>query len=407
MKVLHVLRHSVPTRLDGYAIRSHAILRAQQSAGVDVCALTGSYKIEYPDEKVIDGVRYLRTASTRLNAFGLEQLGRYYVLRKRLREVIADERPDVIHVHSPVYNGLAALAEARRARIPLVYEVRALWEDAAVDQRRFSAGSVLYRASVALESNLLRQADAVVTICDGLKAVVVERGADPRKVFVAPNGVDTGELKPRERDMTLRAALGLADGLVIGFIGSLFSFEGVEDLLDVIPEVLEVCPNLSFLIIGSGERQATVAGRSAELGAGGRLVYRSRVPHNEVPAYYSLIDCLVYPRRSVRLTEVVTPLKPLEAMAMQKAVIGSNVGGHRELIRHGETGILYQAQNRTALSQALCAVASDAGLRTRLAAAGRKYAVEERQWGGIVANHFAAYDSVLAAHEEVILRRTS
>lgn len=396
MKILHVLHHSVPAPIDGYAIRSHAILRAQQAAGLDVCALTGSLKTAYASGDVLDGIRYIRTpAGLRSGLFGFEQLGRYLALKRRLREAIAAERPDVIHVHSPVYNGLAALAVARQAGIPLVYELRALWEDAAADQRKLGTGSFVYRLSSGLETYLLKRADAVVTISNGLKAMAVERGVDPGKIFVVPNGVDTDELAPVPRDGQLATSLGVRSEVVIGFIGSLFSFEGIEDLLESVPGVLAACPNVSFLIVGGGERQAYVAGRASELAASGRFVYRAAVPHSEVRRYYSLLDCLVYPRRSVRLTELVTPLKPLEAMAMEKTVVASDIGGHRELIRHGDTGLLYQAASASSLTQTLCTIATQASLRARLAAAGRKYVQEERRWDRVIQNHLAAYRTAL------------
>lgn len=406
MKVLHVLHHSVPAPVDGYAIRSHAILRAQQSAGLDVCALTGSLKTDYVCEDVIDGIRYLRTpGSGRKSAFGYEQFGRYLDLKKRLRRAVAQERPDIIHAHSPVYNGLAALAVAREERIPLVYELRALWEDAAVDQRKFGIGSFVYQLSGALESYLLRRADAVVTLCRGLKEIVAKRGVDPNKIFIAPNGVNTGELGPMPRDGELAASLGLNEGVVIGFIGSLFGFEGVEDLLDVVPAVLQQCPKVSFLIVGGGEREAIVAQRSQELDRGGRFIYRTAVPHSEVRRYYSLLDCLVYPRRSTRLTQYVTPLKPLEAMAMKKTVVASDIGGHRELICDGATGLLYQAGNSSSLATALCKIATQTALRANLAAAGRQFVLDERQWERVTRNHLAAYETVLNRSERTAIPR--
>lgn len=398
MKILHVLHHSLPAPLDGYAIRSHAILRAQQCAGASVCALTGSHQPAYPGEEVsIDGIRYLRTPSElSFNTFGYMQISRYRALKKRLRQVMAASRPDVVHVHSPAYNGLATLAAARPAKIPVVYEVRATWEDAAVEKRHFGVRSAVYRAAVSLESHVLKRADAVVTICEGLKGEVLRRGVDPDRVFVAPSGVNTDDFCPSPPDRELAAALGLKEGVVIGFIGSLFSYEGIEDLLDVIPAVLERCPNVSFLIVGGGERQAQVTGRTQELSATGRVVYKTRVTHGEVRGYYSLLDCLVYPRRSVRLTELVTPLKPLEAMAMQKAVVASNIGGHRELISQEQTGLLYEAANPRSLTEALCRVVADSDFRKRLAGTGRRYVMEHRQWNQLTQNHFAAYDKALA-----------
>lgn len=398
MKILHVLHHSVPAPLDGYAIRSHALLRAQQAAGLNVRALTGSQRTNEVPEGLIDGIHYLRTPASGAKIFAYEQLRRYRLLRSRLLEAVHVERPDVIHVHSPVYNGLAALSVSRRTGIPLVYEMRALWEDAAVDQRRFSSRSVFYRVAGSLEAYLLRHAGAVVTICNGLKQVATSRGAQPDKVFVVGNGVNADELHPMPADRGLAANLGLDGGIVIGFIGSLFKFEGIEDLLDAVPGVLEACPDVRFLIVGSGERQEYVAKRAAELSKSGRFVYRPGVPHSEVRRYYSIIDCLVYPRRSVRLTELVTPLKPLEAMAMQKTVVASDIGGHRELIANGSTGLLYSLSNPSSLTETLCAVAASPDLRNRLAASARNYVVQERQWQRLIASDVAAYRTALAAY---------
>lgn len=399
-KILHVLHHSLPSPLDGYAIRSHAILRAQKQAGMNVLALTGSHQPAYPDEQAtIDGVRYLRTPSgLRFEVFGYVQASRYRALQRRLAGVLKSERPDLIHVHSPAYNGLAAVGVARRAGIPVVYEVRATWEDAAVDKRILGARSLLYRAVVGLETHVFKQADAVVTICNGLKDEVLRRGVNSRKVFVAPSGVQTDSLHPAPPDLELARKLGLKDGLVIAFIGSLFLYEGVEDLLDVIPAVLSREPNVNFLIVGGGERKAQVMARVEQFRATGRVIYVPRVPHDEVRAYYTLADCMVYPRHSVRLTELVTPLKPLEAMAMQKIVIASDIGGHRELIADGQTGMLYPAGEAAALTEVLCRVIADPGLRNRISSTARKYVVENRRWDGLVSNHLAAYDFAYAAH---------
>src|SRR5580704_748484 len=185
-KVLHVLHHSLPFPIDGYAIRAHAILKAQQDAAWNVCALTGSHTPEYEgEESVIDGVRYLRTpGKARIDRFGFRQIDQYTALVTRLAAVMQTERPDLVHVHSPVYNGLALLRVPRRLRVPAIYEVRATWEDAAVDRRRFGAGSLLYHAARAMESYVFRNVDAVVTICDGLKQEVLRRGINPEKVFV-------------------------------------------------------------------------------------------------------------------------------------------------------------------------------------------------------------------------------
>jgi PEP-CTERM/exosortase A-associated glycosyltransferase len=392
MKVLHVLQNSLPS-LTGYAIRSNGLMRALKRHGVEIVAMTGAIETRgrSPVEE-IEGIRYYRTiqaipqARTPLREWQLSR-----ILGRRLVEVIAAECPDIVHAHSPVYNGLAALKVARRAGIPCIYEMRAVWEDAAVDQKKFTTSSPIYHAARALETHVLKRAAAAVTICHGLERDVLARGIPRKKLFVAPNGVDADAFRPPPRDEELARSLGLSNRLVFGFIGSLFYYEGVEDLVDAAPAVLAEHPGAGFLVLGGGEREAVIREKIAALNDP-RVVYRPRVPHNQVQAYYSIVDCLAYPRLRVRLTELVTPLKPLEAMAMRKTVVASDIGGHRELITNEQTGLLYDVENPRALSGALGRIARDGELAKRLATAGYEYARRERSWARITENHLRAYE---------------
>ena len=390
MKILHVLQYSLPT-LYGYTIRAHAILKSQKAMGYDVVALTGPNECA-GEEEIIDGVRHLRTQErVNENRPGLREYRFQDALGRRVVEAIAAERPDIVHVHSPAYNGLAALRAARRKLIPCVYEMRAVWEDAAVDRGKFGARSILYRAARSLETYVLKSADAVVTICDGLRGEVLSRGIPAGRVFVVPNAVEADRFRPLQRDTALAQSLGIRSGPIFGFLGSLFNYEGVEDLIAAVPEMVARHPGAQFLVVGGGEREAQVRDQAARLGSS--IIYRSRVPHNEINAYYSVTDWLVYPRRSVRLTELVTPLKPLEAMAMCKAVIASDIGGHREMIIHDKTGLLYRAGDHKALVETLCRAAGDPELPGRLACASREYVTRERNWGVVS----RTYEHVYAA----------
>ena len=357
--------------------------------GYDVVALTGPNE-RAGEEEMIDGIRHLRTEErVNENRPGLREYRFQEVLWHRVVKAIAAERPDIVHVHSPAYNGVAALRAARPKRVPCVYEMRAVWEDAAVDRGKFGARGILYQAARSLETYVLKRADAVVTICEGLRGEVLSRGIPTSRVFVVPNAVEADRFKPLQRDVALAQSLGIKGGPVFGFLGSLFNYEGVEDLIAAVPDVLERRPGVQLLVVGGGEREAQVRDQIARLGPS--FIYRPRVPHSEIDAYYSVIDWLVYPRRSVRLTELVTPLKPLEAMAMCKAVIASDIGGHREMITHDETGLLYRAGDYQALVETLCRAAGDPDLSGRLACAGREYATRERNWSAVSRNYEQVY----------------
>ncbi len=392
----------------GYAIRSDGLLGASLEYGHQIGAVTGAVQPgDRPEREEINGVTYFRTRPVRVKLPpGIREAWLSRLIESRTAEVARDFRPDLIHAHSPAYNGRAGLRVASDIGIPFVYEMRALWEDAAADRRGIGPRSLLFRTARKIETDVLRRADAVTCICEGLRREIVSRGIPAGKIFVVRNGVHTDQFQPSEPDPVLAASLGLESGPVFGFVGSLFNFEGVEDLLDAIPAVLTRCPGARFVIVGGGERAQQVSARVAAL-ATSRVVYVPSVPHNEVRRYYSVLDCLVYPRRSLRLTEVVTPLKPLEAMALGKTVIATDIGGHRELIGDGVTGILYRAGDTSALVEALCAVAGNYDLRTRVASAARSHVIAHRSWRSVVKEQFEAYALALGRGIPVAARAAS
>lgn len=395
LKVVHVLQHSLPS-LAGYTIRADGILRSQREMDIDALALTGALENgSQLHEETINGVRYLRTPPVDLPRSPLREWALYRALKKRLQHVIEREEPDIIHAHSPAYNGLAAVRAARQAKIACVYEMRALWEDAAADRGKMRTGSLLYRAARSFENRVQLRANAVVTISQGLRDEVIRQGLPPGKVFVIPNGVSPERFLPGPRDFRLAASLGWSDHLVFGFIGSLFNYEGVEDLLEAAPGVLARFPKARFLIVGGGEREQQVKEKAARW-TNGEVVWRPRVAHDTVRGFYSLVDCFVYPRRSIRLTELVTPLKPLEAMAMEKCVVASDVGGHREMIANERTGLLYRPGDTAALVDCLSRLAADPELRRRLGDEGRQFVLAERTWKSVSAGYAAVYQHALS-----------
>lgn len=397
MKILHILDHSLPVQ-SGYAFRSAAILREQQRRGWQVVAVTGPKQgaCAAPLEQM-EGVNYHRVAAgggwlARLPAGG--QIDVIRSLRARLRELLALEIPDIVHAHSPCLNALAALGLG----VPLVYEMRSSWEDAAVSTGTTREGSVRYRLSRALETYALRRADAVVTICDGLRNEVLARGVLANRVTVVPNAVDTGTLSPSIAASTAtRRALGLNSACVLGFIGSFFAWEGLALLLEALPLILARRSEVRLLLVGGGVHEPVLRAAAKQFGVEEQVKFAGQVPHARVGALYDAIDVLVYPRLPMRLTDMVTPLKPLEAMALGKAQVASDVGGHRELIEDGETGVLFRAGDPQALADAVLRVINDPVLAARLRANGPRHAREHRSWAKVVAGYEPAYIGLLGA----------
>ncbi|MCP5286919.1 MAG: glycosyltransferase, exosortase A system-associated [Burkholderiaceae bacterium] len=403
MKILHVFDHSLPVQ-DGYSYRSLAILQQQRARGWQTAQVTGLKhapgQAVAPVEEAA-GLRFHRTterggAMVRLPVIG-GHLEVVTSLKRRIAEVAAEVRPDLIHAHSPSLNGLAALAVARARRVPLVYEIRAFWEDAAVDQGTAQEGDLRYRLTRASETHVLRRAGAVFTICDGLKQDLLARGLPATKVTVIPNAVNAGDFAfSPPRDEALAAQLGLQEALVLGFIGSFYAYEGLDLLLDAFPSIAARLPHARLLLVGGGLEDVRLRAQAQRLGLADRIVFTGRVPHDQVARYYSLLDLALFPRHSLRLTETVTPLKPLEAMAMGTVCVASDVGGHRELIADGVTGHLFRAGSADALAAAVERAVRDPESLARVRAQGRRFVETERSWAASVARAAPVYERLLA-----------
>ncbi|HQU16074.1 MAG: glycosyltransferase, exosortase A system-associated [Chromatiales bacterium 21-64-14] len=400
MRILHILDHSLPLQ-SGYTFRTCAILNQQRARGWETLHLTGPkhYGATALEEEV-DGWRFYRTPAVAGISRRLPVIGQWAVigaLTRRLLQVVGEVRPDVLHAHSPALNGMAALRVARSLGIPLVYEVRAFWEDAAVDHGTSREGGLRYRLTRALETYVLRRADAVTTICEGLRGDILARGVDAERVTVVPNAVDTDRFDGAVADDgALRARLGLGGATVFGFIGSFYAYEGLDLLIAAMPRIVQVVPDARLLLVGGGPEAERLKTRAAAAGIAERVIFTGRVHHSEVERYYQLVDVFVYPRHSMRLTELVTPLKPLEAMAHGGLVVASDVGGHRELIRDGETGRLFRAGDPAALAGAVVGLLQDRNRWPEQRRVARAFIESERTWSRVVGRYEAVYAAAMA-----------
>ena len=392
MRILHVLDHSIPLH-SGYTFRTAAILREQRALGWETFHLTSPKqgKTGAPVEDV-DGLRFHRSEVPPPGPAGLNEWRLIRATEARLVQLARELRPDVIHAHSPVLNAIPAIRVGRKLGIPVVYEIRAFWEDAAVDHGTTSEGSLRYRATRALETWAIKRVDHVFTICEGLRRDILARGIAESKVTVIPNAVDVeGFQLSGTPDDALKARLGLAGRTVLGFVGSFYAYEGLDLLLDAFAAMHASQPDLRVLLVGGGPQDANLKTQAERLGIAGKVVFTGRVPHAEVSRYYDLIDLLAYPRHSMRLTELVTPLKPLEAMAQGRIFVASDVGGHRELIRDGETGRLFAAGQVPALVATLQDMLAHRDRWPAMRTAGRHFVEDVRNWKNSVANYKAVY----------------
>jgi len=396
-RILHVLDHSLPAH-SGYTFRTRALMKAQVAKGWEVAGVTGVRHPEPgPDGETVDGLTFYRTPPIAPARSPIREWREIGALAARIEALVDEWRPDLLHAHSPVLDAMAALRVGKRRGIPVLYEIRAFWEDAAVGNGTGREGSAKYFLTRQLETHAVKSADAVAVICDGLRGDLIARGVDAGKIVVSPNGVDL-ELfgDPPPRDAALAATLGLGDGdAVIGFIGSFYDYEGIDDLIAAMPALVAAQPGAQLLLVGGGPMETALKEQAAASPVASRIHFVGRVPHDQVERYYSLIDILAYPRKKMRLTDLVTPLKPLEAMAQGKLVAASDVGGHRELIEDGVTGTLFAPDDPAAIASALAELLASRESWAEQRRVARVFVEKHRNWSSNILRYEPVYQRLL------------
>jgi PEP-CTERM/exosortase A-associated glycosyltransferase len=404
--VLHVFDHSWPI-LSGYSVRSRNLVTAQHRLGQRILALTGPlHQIDEPNatDVMLDGVAYVRTPlqgpvakSAVKNRWPLlREYEVVRVLRNRILEIVSQQPISVVYAHSPALCGLAALQAARKKGLPFVYEIRAFWEDAAVDQNRTRTTSLKYAVTRKLETYVSQRADAVSAIAEQMLSELHARGIPQEKLFHVPNGVDIERFSPIDRDESLARELNLGEGPVIGFFGSLYRYEGVSWMIRAASQLRSRGHKFSILIIGQGEDFPAIGEAVRECNASEYVRHIESVPHEQIRRYYSILDIVAHPRHSVRLTELVTPLKPLEAMALAKPVLASNLAAVRELVEDERTGLLFRPADADDFCRQAERLLTSPELRHKLGESGRAFVCRERNWNVLAQRYAEIYDFVLA-----------
>lgn len=378
-------------------MRSDAIIRHQRKIGIATNQLTSQrYQDFKAMEEDVDGVVYLRTeksTSVLTKIPFINYLLHINHLAKRIEKAVLVDKPDVIQTHSPMFNALAAVKVGKKYNIPVTYEVRALWEDAAVDTGKTTEGSFKYRMIKAIEQSAFEKVDAVSCICAGLKADIIKRNIPESKIFVTPNAVDINNFVPSyQRDSELEQTFNLSGKKVIAFVGTFFKYEGLSYAIEAMEIIAKTRDDIHLLLVGAGNELDNLKQQVNQANLEQSVTFVGRVPFEQVSRYYSLADVMVFPRESIRLTELVTPLKPLESMAQFKPVIASDIGGHRELIADGKTGFLFEADNASALASKIIDVIDDKALLEKVSEQGLVFVREERNWLNTAKQYLPVYE---------------
>ncbi len=458
MKVLHVLANSSPD-VNGYAVRTQMLLQHQNKLeNIENIALTSPWypdRDSMVDTHELNEVKYLRTLhpSRKKNSkishklvrlftrkatltevkrnteseenkfilfriydffyFGVFKVGRairhlfrigwkvveekilikYFT--KRIIEVAKEEKVDIIHAHTPYRVGLPALKAARKLKIPFVYEMRGMWEETAVANRRWMRHGPAYRRFQSYETKVLVKADQVICISETLKKEAISRGVDAAKISIVTNAVDrkiVDEKKPSPLYPSVVEQLEKNQhSCIVGYIGSLREMEGVDLTAQAVAQLINKGVDVQLFVLTGVSGQDELRRLCTKLGIETHSTIVGPVPHQEVAAFYSLIDVFVVSRPDSRVTQLVTPLKPFEAMAMGRTVVASRLAALEEIIQHGKTGLLYTPDHLEDLADTIEQCIVQPEMRERLGNAAQQWVLENRTWDVVVQKTHEVY----------------
>ncbi|MHA7293570.1 glycosyltransferase [Arthrobacter sp. HLT1-21] len=384
--------HSVsPYNSNGYSTRTAGLIKGWTQAGADiVIAARPGYPWDIKTDvaprsassynEVHDGINHFFSQGPTWTQGPLD----YYVQQAAdsYVQVAMRNRVERIHAASNHVTALPALIAARRLGLPFSYEVRGLWEITESSTKADWDQSDRFQFAKQMETLVAIEADQVFAITDQVRDELVRRGVQSEKILVLPNAVDTDEFSDMPPHGPTIKRLGIDKNVpVIGYAGSLVDYEGLGTLLDACHQMLTKGTKFRLVIVGDGSALPTLKSRAAALGLSEFTVFAGRVPASEIPAFISVFDIMPCPRLPLPVTEMVSPIKPLEAMAAAKAVVLSDLAPLRDLAGgNGERAILFPAGDAVQLAAVLDNLVNDEGLRRDLGRRARLWTVGERTW---------------------------
>jgi glycosyltransferase involved in cell wall biosynthesis len=389
--MLYVASSSRPYHITGYTSRTHHILRAIKTSGWNVhCVTRPGYPFDRPDARdvsdevvrVIDGILYERLPGAHRREVDYDEY--LSCSADTIEQAALRLKPSVIQAASNYEAALPALIAARRLGIPFVYEVRGLWEYTAASKKPGWERTERFELDRRLEALVASHANHVFTLTSALADELVRRGVQPSMISLAPNGIEPEAFRPQDRDSSAITELGLPeDAFVVGYVGSVVAYEGLDDLLDAVRALAPEYPRLRVVIVGDGDTRMRLELQAKEHALGSCVIFTGKVSPDAVSRYFSIFDAIALPRKPYQVCRLVSPLKPLEAMAMNVPMIVSDVEALAEMVKEGVSALVHKSGDVESLANAIRMLMTRPGLGSELAKNARSHMLPARTWSHI------------------------
>lgn len=352
-KILFVLNKAYPA-INGYTVRSDEIIQSLSKLNYKPVIATrlgwspllenhtkpnkykNGFKVYY-----IDQTENYLTYQTPIKDY-------FQKYTEEIERIVLKERPEYIYAASNFQNALPSLVVGKNYNIPTIYEVRGMWQYTQSTKNPYFYQSERFYLHEKYEIECCKLANRVTCICNSLKNYLIKKGVEPAKIDVVSNGVNTNELKPISKDKNLEKQYDLNNKVVIGFVGSITAYEGLDYLLDAVKIINErklYHKDFILFIVGDGSYLDTLKLKAKSLKIEKHVKFVGRVSRDMIPSIYSLIDIAPFPRIDIDLCQLVTPLKPYEAMAFSKKVLVSDLNALKEMVIPNVNGLIFKSND--------------------------------------------------------------
>ncbi|MBF0752634.1 glycosyltransferase [Jeotgalicoccus nanhaiensis] len=396
--ILFVLNKAMPA-VNGYTIRTNEIVSRVQKYGyrpVATSRLGWSPEHENYEKPGLDDGDYRTYYIDRSDKYLTNRtpLRKYFnVYRDELLKIVLKEKPAVIHAASNFQNAMPALQLGNQLNIKTIYEVRGMWHHTQTSKVPEFLNSDRFNMQEHYEVLCCQLADEVIVISESLREYLILKGIPAEKITVLPNGVDSKKLSPLEKSENLIKRYQLDDSIVLGFIGSITNYEGIELIIDTIQSLNKknhYNRRFKFLVVGDGQHRAALQRKVLDQNLSEDIIFTGKVPFETVKDYYSVIDIAPFPRLDKLVCQLVTPIKTYEAMAMGKRVIVSDVNALKEMVIDQVNGVYFKADNQQSFEEAVISVLNNEAIGE----SAREWVVENRDWKVLLKKLVKVYEKL-------------